>query len=94
MKPNPAISTAISVAGAVVMATGLLTITLGVIAFVNDTPFVEYYEYVFPRFRGRASYVHIPLMGYVAFVMYIGVAAIIAVLARRQIDTWQRRHTQ
>src|SRR5436305_1930221 len=42
MKPNAAISTGISVAGAVVIATGLLTITLGVIGLVNGTPFVEY----------------------------------------------------
>jgi predicted permease len=94
MKPNAAISTGISVAGSVIVATGLLTITLGVIGFVNGTPFIEYYEYVFPRFRGGAPQVHIPALGYLAFVMYIGVAAVLAVLARRRIEAWQRRHTQ
>jgi predicted permease len=94
MKPNAVISTGLSVAGAVVMATGLLTITLGVIGFVNGTPFVEYYEYIFPRFRGGAAPLHIPLMGYAAFTMYIVVAASIAMLTRRRIDAWQRRHTQ
>jgi hypothetical protein len=94
MKPNTVISTGISVAGAVVMATGLLTITLGVIGFVNGTPFVEYYEYIFPRFRGGAAPLPIPLMGYAAFTIYIVVAASIAMLTRRRIDAWQRRHTQ
>jgi len=94
MRPNIAISTGISVAGAVVIATGLLTITLGVIGLVNGTAFVEYYEYIFPRFRGGASQVRIPMLGYAAFTIYIGMAATIAVLLRRRIDDWQRRHTQ
>jgi len=94
MKPNAAISTGISVAGAVVIATGLLTITLGVIGFVSDTPFVEYYEYIFPRFRGSASPVRIPVLGYAAFTIYIGMAATIAVLMRHRIAAWQRRHSQ
>lgn len=94
MKPNAAISTGISVAGAVVMATGLLTITLGIIGFANSTPFVEYYEYVFPRFRGGASPTHLPLLGYAAFAIYIAVAATIAVLMRHRIDDWQRQRTR
>jgi hypothetical protein len=94
MKPNTVISTGISVAGAVVMATGLLTITLGVIGFINGTPFVEYYEYIFPRFRGGASQGHIPVLGYAAFTTYIVVAASVAMLMRRRIDAWQQRHTQ
>ncbi len=93
MKPNAVISTAISVAGAVVVATGLLTITLGVIGFVNGTPFVDYYESIFPRFRGGASQAHLPAIGYAAFTLYIVVAASIAMLTRRRIEAWQRRDT-
>jgi len=93
MKPYAAISTGISVASAVVIATGLLTITLGVIGLVNGTPFVEYYEYIFPRFRGGAPHVRIPALGYAAFTIYIGMAATIAVLMRRRIDARRKRHT-
>jgi hypothetical protein len=89
-----AMSTAISVAYAVVMATGLLTITLGLIAFVNDTSFVEYYQYVFPRFRGGKPPIRIPVFAYAWFVMYIAVAATIAVHARKRIDAWHRRRIQ
>ena len=74
------------------MATGILTITLGVVAFANDTSFVEYYQYIFPRFRGGAPQAHMPVLGYLTFVVYVGVAAAIAVHARKRIDGWQRRH--
>jgi len=94
MKPISVVSTAISVAYAVVMSTGLLMIVLSLIAFVNGTSFVEYYQSVFPRFRGGAAQVHIPLFGYVAFVMYIIVAASVAVHARKRIEAWQRRHAR
>jgi hypothetical protein len=93
MKLNAVTATAISVAGAVVVATGLLTITLGVIGFVNGTPFVDYYEYIFPRFRGGTSQAHVPAIGYAAFTLYIVVAASIAMLTRRRIDARQRHQT-
>ena len=86
MKRIPMLSTAFSVAYATVMATGLLTITLGVVALINHTSFVEYYEYVFPRFRGGMQPTHIPSWGYVVFVLYTGIAAIIATQARKRIE--------
>lgn len=86
MKRISTISTAISAVYAVVMATGLLTITLSVIARVNDTSFVEYYQHIFPRFRGGAVTSPMPMWGYVAFALYTGLAAMIAVLARKRID--------
>jgi hypothetical protein len=94
MKRIPFMSITASVAYAVVVATGALTVTLGLIAFVNDTSFVEYYQYMFPRFRGGATHVQIPALGYVAFVIYTGLAAAIASHTRKRIDAWQRRHTQ
>jgi hypothetical protein len=94
MKQIPGMSTAVSVGYAVVVATGALTVTLSVIAFVNNTSFVEYYQYVFPRFRGGATPVTIPMLGYLAFIIYTGVAATVAVHTRKRIDAWQRRHTQ
>ncbi|HYC60694.1 MAG TPA: hypothetical protein VEK79_14105 [Thermoanaerobaculia bacterium] len=101
MNPNrkpirPALSAAfiaLSTAYAVVVATGVLTITLCLTAWMNDTSFVEYYQYVFPRFRGRTAGVHIPAFGYVAFVMYVSVAASVAVQARKSIEgAWAKRH--
>jgi len=86
MKRISVTSTATGIVYGVVMATGLLTITLSVIARLNDTSFVEYYQYMFPRFRGGMAPSQIPVWGYVAFVLYTGVAAMIAVYARRRIE--------
>lgn len=93
MKRISATSTAISVVHAVVVSTGLLTITLGMIARLNDTSFVEYYQYIFPRFRGGTTPAQIPAWGYIAFVLYTGVAAAIAVHTRKRIEEWQRRRS-
>lgn len=101
MKPNresmrpvlSAVFIALSSAYAVVVATGVLTISLSLTAWVNDTSFVEYYQYVFPRFRGGTAGAHIPAFGYVAFVMYIGIAASVAVQTRKRIQgAWSQRH--
>jgi hypothetical protein len=87
-----AMFTVFSSAYAVVVATGILTITLGVIAWANDTSFVEYYQYVFPRFRGRSGYVPTPPLGYMAFVMYVAVAALVAIHARKHLKaSWSHR---
>jgi hypothetical protein len=88
MKPISVVSTAFGVAYAAVIAIGLLTVTLGAVALINHTSFVEYYEYIFPRFRGGAHGAHIPSWGYVAFVVYTGVAATIAVHARKRFEKW------
>lgn len=82
----------LSTAYAVVIATGVLTITLSLTAWANGTSFVEYYQYVFPRLRGANSAVRIPTFGYIAFVIYIGMAASVAVHARKWIeDAWTQR---
>jgi hypothetical protein len=79
---------------ATAVATGALTICLSVIARVNGTSFVEYYQYVFPRLRGGTPGIHIPLFAYVAFMLYIGVAALVAIHSRKRIaGAWShRRH--
>jgi hypothetical protein len=82
------VSAAFGIGYAAVMATGLLTMTFGVLALINHTSFVEYYEYIFPRFRGGAQSEHIPWWGYVTFVVYTGVAATIAADARRRFEKW------
>jgi hypothetical protein len=93
---RPALSAtfiALSTAYAVVVATGVLTISLSLTAWVNHTSFVEYYQYVFPRLRGGTAGVQIPTSGYVAFVMYIGIASSVAVHARKRIQgAWSHRH--
>jgi len=76
---------------AIVVATGILTISLSVTAWASGTSFVEYYQYVFPRLRGTAPATRIPAFGYVVFVMYIGVAASVAIHARKRIEAWARR---
>lgn len=84
----------LSAAFAVVFATGLLTIALSLAALINGSNVVEYYEYVFPRFRGGSPAVHIPTFGYVIFVAYVGLAASVAIRARRRIaEAWSRGHT-
>jgi len=85
--------TMLSAGYAVVVATGLLTISLGVTAWIHGTSFVEYYQYVFPRLRGPAAGARIPAFGYVVFVTYIGVASAIAIHARRRIEAWTRRRS-
>lgn len=79
---------------ATAVATGALTICLSVFAWAKGTSFVEYYQYVFPRLRGGTAGVHIPALGYVAFMLYIGVAAVVAIHSRRRMaGAWsQRRH--
>lgn len=94
MKRISTTSTAISVVYGVVLSTGLLTIALGMIARLNDTSLVEYYQYVFPRFRGGAVPAQIPGWGYVVFVLYTGAAAAIAVHTRKRIEAGQRRRTR
>jgi hypothetical protein len=79
---------------ATTVATGTLTICLSIIAWVNGTSFVEYYQYVFPRLRGATPGIHIPAFGYVAFMLYIGVATLVAIHTRKRIaGAWShRRH--
>ncbi len=93
---HPGLSATFTVLGtayAVVLATGILTISLSLTAWANNTSFVEYYQYVFPRFRGTSIGVRIPTFGYVAFVMYVGIAASVAVRARKRIESaWVHRH--
>ena len=86
----------LSTAYAVVLVTGILTISLSLTAWANDTSFVEYYQYVFPRLRGGTPGVRIPASGYVVFVMYIAAAASVAIHARKRIeDAWaHRRHAR
>lgn len=100
MKPNresiPAALSAtfllLSAIYAVVVATGLLTISLSFAAWVNDTSFVEYYAYVFPHLRGGTAGVHIPTFGYVTFVVYVTIAASVAVHTRRRFEgAWTHR---
>jgi hypothetical protein len=77
---------------AVVVATGILTITLTIIAWANGTSFVEYYQYIFPRLRGGTATVRIPPLGYAAFVLYVSVAALLAIHARRWLAAaWTHR---
>jgi hypothetical protein len=77
---------------ATVVATGLLTIGLSVTAVIKGTSFVDYYQYVFPQFRGGATAVHIPAFGYVAFIVYIAIAASVAIHTRKRItQAWSRR---
>jgi hypothetical protein len=84
---------ALSVGHAVVFATGLLTISLSLLALAKGTNAVEYYQYVFPRFRGPGPGMRIPLFGYVVFVMYVGCAASIAIRMRQRIaGAWSDRH--
>ena len=95
-RTHPALTVTFTVASsvyAVVVATGILTITLSVIAWANDTSFVEYYQYIFPRLRGGAATLRIPLLGYAAFALYVTVAALLAIHARKRLDAWshQRR---
>jgi hypothetical protein len=79
---------------ATVVATGTLTICLSVFAWANGTSFVEYYQYVFPRLRGGTPGIHIPTFGYVAFMLYVGMAALVAIHTRKWIaGAWShRRH--
>lgn len=88
MKRIPVVSTVLSVGYATIVATGLLTITLATVALINDTSFVEYYEYIFPRFRGGLQLTRIPAWGYVVFVLYTGAAATIAAHARKRFEKW------
>lgn len=95
-RTRPAITatlTALSVGYAVVVATGLLTLGLGIVASLNHASFVEYYQYVFPHYRGGGpTRTDIPAFGYVAFVIYIVVAAVVAVNARKRMErAWSRR---
>jgi hypothetical protein len=77
---------------AVVVATGALTIVLCLTAWAHHTSFVEYYQYVFPRFRGGAGVTRIPTFGYGAFLAYIVTATSVAVYARRWIErAWVHR---
>ncbi len=77
---------------ATAFATGALTICLSVIALANRTNFVEYYQYVFPRMRGVTPGMQIPAFGYVTFVLYIGVATLVAIHARKWIaGVWSHR---
>jgi hypothetical protein len=76
----------------VTLATGLLVIGLTVAAWVNGTNVVEYYQYLFPRFRGASPPPSLPTAGYVVFGAYIIIAASIAVHTRRRIaHTWLKR---
>lgn len=78
---------------ATAVATGTLTICLSFIAWAKGTSFVEYYQYVFPRLRGGTPGIHIPALGYVAFVLYIGVAALVAIHSRKRMaGAWSHRH--
>ena len=79
---------------ATAIASGTLTICLSVFAWANGTSFVEYYQYVFPRLRGGTPGIHIPTSAYIAFVVYIGVAALVAIHTRKWIaGAWShRRH--
>jgi hypothetical protein len=86
----------LSVAYAVVVATGLLTISLSFAAWANHTSFAEYYAYVFPRFRGSAADIPIPAFGYITFIVYIAVAASVAMHTRKRFEgAWTlRRHVR
>jgi predicted permease len=79
---------------AIVIAMGTLTIALSLTAWANGTNFVEYYQYVFPHFRGTSPGMQIPPFGYAAFLMYIAVAASVAIHARKRFErAWiQRRN--
>jgi len=72
---------------AVVLSTGLLTITLCIVSALHRTSFVEYYEDIFPRYRGGISPIHMPSWGYAAYVAYIVVATTIALQTRKRIAT-------
>lgn len=89
-----AVFIALSAFYATAVATGTLTICLSLIAWANGTSFVEYYQYVFPRLRGGTPGIHIPPFGYVAFMLYISMAALVAIHSRKRIaDAWShRRH--
>jgi hypothetical protein len=94
-RTNPALTATFTVASslyAVIVATGVLTITLSVIAWANGTSFVEYYQYIFPRLRGGAATLRTPPLGYAAFVRYVSVAVLLAIHTRRRFEAaWSRR---
>ncbi|MFL6245939.1 MAG: hypothetical protein ACJ74H_07950 [Thermoanaerobaculia bacterium] len=77
---------------AITLATGLLSIGLTIAAWLNGTNVVEYYQYLFPHFRGAAPHVSVPRSGYAVFGVYIIVAASIAVHTRRRLaHAWLKR---
>jgi|GEM_PF-3058796 len=93
-RTHPALTATFTVASsvyAVVVATGILTITLSVIAWANGTSFVEYYQYIFPRLRGGIATLRIPLLGYAAFALYVTVAALLAIHARKRLHAWSHQ---
>lgn len=77
---------------AIVIAMGTLTIALSLTAWANHTSFVEYYQFVFPHYRGTSPGTRIPTAGYAAFLMYIAVAASVAIHARKRFErAWTQR---
>src|SRR4051812_2601599 len=94
-RTTPALTATFTIASslyAVVVATGVLTITLSVVAWANDTSFVDYYQFIFPRLRGGTATVRIQPLGYAAFALYVSVAALLAIHARRRLEAaWRDR---
>jgi hypothetical protein len=76
---------AIAAGYAVIVATGLLTIAIAVIAWINGSSVADLYTEFFPRYRGSAGPMRIPAGVQIIFIIYVVVAAQMAIFFRKRV---------
>jgi hypothetical protein len=67
----------------VIVSTGVFAIGLAAVAVLKGYALADWYALTFPRFRGSTESVEIPRVLTVLFIGYVGVAAQLAIIHRR-----------
>jgi hypothetical protein len=83
---------AVATFSAVVFATGLLAITVALIATSQGTTIADLYSRTFPHYRGTVVPMDIPIAARVMFVLYVMGAAQMAIVFRRTLAARRRRN--